>query len=185
MVAYWCKHAGVQGQDADDLLQDVFQAVVKNLESFRREQAGQTFRGWLRGITRNKVRDYYRRRANEPTAQGGTDAHLRLQQVAEAELPADTEDDLSALYRRALDSVRSEFEDKTWQAFWQTAVDNQAAADVAAELGMTSAAVRRPKSARPAPAAAGSRGPDRLNGKPAWRAQSGRGPPRRVLRERS
>jgi len=146
LVVYWCNHAGVQGQDADDLLQDVFQAVVKNLETFRREQAGDTFRGWLRGITRNKIRDYYRGRANEPAAQGGTDAHLRLQQVAEPELPEDTEDDLSALYRRALDLVRSEFEDKTWQAFWRTAVDNQAAADVATELDMTPAAVRKAKS---------------------------------------
>jgi RNA polymerase sigma-70 factor (ECF subfamily) len=39
-----------------------------------------------------------------------------------------------------------EFEERTWQAFWRTAVDGRSAADVGAELGMTPGAVRVAKS---------------------------------------
>jgi RNA polymerase sigma-70 factor (ECF subfamily) len=100
----------------------------------------------LRGITQFKIQDYYRRRAAEPAAQGGTDAHLRLEQVSEPVLPEDTPEDLSALYRRALELVRNEFEVRTWTAFWRAAVEEQRPADIAEDLGLTAAAVRKAKS---------------------------------------
>jgi RNA polymerase sigma-70 factor (ECF subfamily) len=146
LVAYWCAHSGVRAQDTDDLVQEVFQAVHKNLDGFRRDRAGDTFRGWLRGITRFKVHDYARRRADEPDAQGGTDPNWQLQQVAQPELPEETPEDLGALYRRALELVRGEFEPRTWQAFWRSAIDGHAPAEVAADLGVTPAAVRKAKS---------------------------------------
>lgn len=42
--------------------------------------------------------------------------------------------------------VRSEFEDRTWQAFWRVAVEGHATAEVAADLGITANAVRQAKS---------------------------------------
>jgi RNA polymerase sigma-70 factor (ECF subfamily) len=146
LVARWCGLRGVRGQDADDVQQEVFQAVAKGLDGFRRERSGDTFRGWLRGITRNKILDHYRRGARGAAAQGGTDAHRQLQQVADEPLPEDTEDDLSGLYRRALELVRGEFEERTWEMFWRSAVDGQAPADIAADLGVSAAAVRKAKS---------------------------------------
>ncbi|MEZ6127738.1 MAG: hypothetical protein R3C59_03590 [Planctomycetaceae bacterium] len=38
-----------------------------------------------------------------------------------------------------------EFEQKTWQAFWLTAVEGQPANDVAADLNMTHGGVRQAK----------------------------------------
>ena len=46
-----------------------------------RDRPGDTFRGWLHGITRNKLLDYFRRRNHGTEAQGGTDANRQLQQV--------------------------------------------------------------------------------------------------------
>jgi RNA polymerase sigma-70 factor (ECF subfamily) len=146
LVARWCAHRGVQGADADDIRQQVFQAVAKNLARFRHDRPSDTFRGWLRIITRNKLLDHFRRRESQPGGEGGTDALRRLHRLAEAELPEDSADDLSGLYHRGLDLVRAEFEDRTWQAFWRVAVDGQSPADVAADMGMTSAAVRKAKS---------------------------------------
>ena len=149
LVVYWCRHGGVHAQDAEDVCQDVFQAVAVGLEGFRREHAGETFRGWLRGITRHKILDYFRRR-QQPQAEGGTDAQRRLAGVAQAETPLpetdDPEEELTRLYHRALELVRSEFEARTWQAFWRVAVEDQAPAAIAADLGMTAAAVRKAKS---------------------------------------
>jgi len=150
LVGYWCRHAGVHPQDADDVCQEVFQAVAAGLGGFRRAYAGETFRGWLRGITRHKVQDHFRRRRGQPEARGGTDAQRRLAAVSQAESPGpeadDPEDELTRLYHRALELVRGEFEERTWQAFWRAAVDGQAPADIAADLGMTPAAVRKAKS---------------------------------------
>jgi RNA polymerase sigma-70 factor (ECF subfamily) len=146
LVARWCAHGGLQGPDAEDVQQQVFQAVFRGLEDFRRDRPGDTFRGWLRIITRNKLLDYFRRQENQPRAPGGTDAQRRLHQLADHDLPEDDDMDLGGLYHRALELVRSEFEHRTWEAFWKVAIDGHTAADVAAELGMTPTAVRKAKS---------------------------------------
>jgi RNA polymerase sigma-70 factor (ECF subfamily) len=156
LVATWCRRLGVVEQDVVDVLQDVFVAVSSNLSGFRKEQPQDTFRGWLSTITRNKVRDYYRRRADQPDAAGGTDASRRLSQlpdvataVQDGDVVADDGDcrlAFSGVLSRALESIREEFHEPTWQAFWSVAVEGRAAADVASELGMQPGAVRVAKS---------------------------------------
>jgi RNA polymerase sigma-70 factor (ECF subfamily) len=146
LVERWCARGGVRPADIDDVRQDVFQAVAAGLDGFRRDRPGDTFRGWLKVIARNKLLDHFRRRQKQPEAQGGSDAHRQLQELAEPDLPEDTEDDLGGLYHRALELVRGEFEEKTWQAFWRAAVEGQSPANIAADLGVTPAAVRKAKS---------------------------------------
>ena len=73
---------GLRDDDAADVFQEVFQAVAAHLAGFRRDRAGDTFRGWLRTITRNKVNDHFRRRQREPGGVGGSEARVRLAQVA-------------------------------------------------------------------------------------------------------
>jgi RNA polymerase sigma-70 factor, ECF subfamily len=138
----------VVGPDAEDVIQDVFQAVVTGLPQFQRDRPGDTFRGWLRGITRHKLMDLFRRRNTQPQAQGGTAASQQLQQIPEREvtLPEETAQQVTELYKRALDLVKSEFEHNTWRAFYRTAVDGQPPVAIAAELGMSSPAVRMAKS---------------------------------------
>src|SRR5207245_2054140 len=74
LVSHWCSRKGLRPQDADDIQQEVFRAVVTSLDKFRLDRPGDTFRGWLRGITKNKLLDYYRRRQTQPEAQGGSEA---------------------------------------------------------------------------------------------------------------
>lgn len=128
----------------------MFRAVAAGLAGFRRDRPEDTFRGWLHGITRNKLLGHRERAGRQPRAAGGTEAHLDLHGLADPlAAPADDPDtpaESDALYRRALELVQGEFEAKTWQAFWATAVDHRAPADVAAELGVSSAAVRQAKS---------------------------------------
>ena len=147
LVRYWCVQGGLGPEDADDVSQEVFQAVARGLGNFRRDRPGDTFRGWLRGITRNKML-HFRRDNRGARADGGTDAHRRLHAVADS--PPPEEDDpageLNALYRRGLELVRGEFEERTWQAFWLTAVEGRPAGDVAADLAVSAAAVRKAKS---------------------------------------
>jgi|SRR5262245_11089648 len=145
LVLHWCRRWGLPAADAADVFQDVFQSVAAHLGGFRRDRAGDTFRGWLRAITRNKVNDHFRRRQKEPGAVGGSEARMLLAQLPEV-VPVDEDEAEHVILHRALDLVRDEFEPRTWQAFWRTAVEGRPAADVGAELGMSAGAVRVAKS---------------------------------------
>lgn len=148
LVYGWARRQRLQDADAADVAQEVFAAVAAGISTFRRDTVGDSFRGWLWGITRNKVADHFRRAAGRPPAAGGSDAAERLLQIPDAFpegsgyafLPADAD-----LVRRALDGLRVEFEPRTWQAFWRMAIDGHAAADIARDLGTTPRAVRQAK----------------------------------------
>jgi RNA polymerase sigma-70 factor (ECF subfamily) len=152
LVYSWCRRAGLPQDDASDAVQDVFFAVSKNLDKFRNDRPGDSFRKWLKTVAYNRVRDYQRRGAGKAKATGGTTANLQMAaqpapvavEVEETDIERAAETD--QLLRQATELVRSDFEEKTWQSFWQTAVEGRKTADVAADLGITANAVRIAKS---------------------------------------
>jgi RNA polymerase sigma-70 factor (ECF subfamily) len=147
LVVAWCLRAGVRFDDTDDVAQEVFRVVAGRLADFRRDRPGDTFRGWLRAITRNLSIAHYRRGLNRPAGAGGTEARLLLAEVpADDTATPDPPEELSNLYRRALELVRAEFEDRTWQMFWQVVVEEKSPADTATQMGVSTAAVRQAKS---------------------------------------
>jgi len=142
LVEHWCRRGGARPEDAADLAQEVFLAVSQGLERFERRGPG-SFRAWVRGITRHKLLDYYRRAERQAAAAGGSTALERLLDIPDPQPGSDEDaDEMSGLYRRALDLIRGEFEERTWQAFWLTAVEGREAPAAAAELGMSPVAVR-------------------------------------------
>jgi RNA polymerase sigma-70 factor (ECF subfamily) len=144
LVWHWCRTLGLPAQEIADVFQDVFQAVAAHLPTFHRDRPADTFRGWLRTITRNKVHDHFRKRRREPQAAGGTEAKAWWSAVPDdtAPEPADDPDADRQLFRRALELIQDRFEEKTWRAFWAVVVDGRPPHDVAAELGMSPGAVR-------------------------------------------
>jgi RNA polymerase sigma-70 factor (ECF subfamily) len=150
LVRYWCGRAGVRGADAEDVVQEVFKAAAAHMEDFRRSRPGDSFRAWLRGITRNMVLQHFRRGRRHPPPSGGTTALQRLESFADPAAKIAEDDDpieeLDALRRRALELVRGEFEERTWRSFWRTVVEGLSPVAVAAEMGISPAAVRMAKS---------------------------------------
>lgn len=148
LLQHWCQRAGLTGPDAEDVRQEVFQAVARKLDSFRRDRPGDTFRGWLRTITQSKIIDLQRRRQRQPEARGGAGAYRAIQDLPAPVVLAeeDAPEEIQLLHRRALDLVRAQFEAQTWQAFWRCAVEGQAPAEIARDLGVSPAAVRQSKS---------------------------------------
>jgi RNA polymerase sigma-70 factor (ECF subfamily) len=147
LVQFWCRQAHCPAGEVEDVTQDVFAAVAASLGGFHRDRPGDTFRGWLRGITRNQVLLYFRRNQDRPRPEGGSDALERLQDVAD--LPAgsaEEAEEVSQLYRRAVEQVRSEFEERTWQMFWRVVIEGRSPVALAEELGVSPAAVRQAKS---------------------------------------
>jgi RNA polymerase sigma-70 factor (ECF subfamily) len=150
LVYRWCRQSGLQAADAADVAQEVFRIVASKLGEFHHDRPGDRFRAWLQAITRNKLREHFRRLHGAPQqGQGGTTAQQYLQEIA---APADAEPSTAAgpdarlLFHRGLALVQSEFEHRTWQAFWQVVVDRRRSVDVAEGLGMSVQAVYKAKS---------------------------------------
>lgn len=148
LVYHWCRRARLGPEDTADVFQEVFRAVTQHIGDFHRDRAGDSFRGWLRTITQNKIRDHFRRLEHQPRAPGGTDAHAALQAVPDPILPENDPSELNLLHQqlhRVLQAIRGEFEERTWRAFWQVQMEGHGTDEVGAALGMTSAAVRKAK----------------------------------------
>jgi RNA polymerase sigma-70 factor (ECF subfamily) len=150
LLCHWCARGGVRGADAEDVVQEVLRVAASRLKDFRRERAGDSFRAWLRGITRNMLLVHFRRASRQPQASGGSGVFAQLEAMADPAALASPEEDppseLEALRRRALELVRGQVAERTWRAFWLTAIEGHAPAEVAASLGVTATAVRMAKS---------------------------------------
>src|SRR5438552_1428350 len=122
LVRHWCRRGGVVDQDVDDVAQEVFAKAFAALDTFRYSQPTDTFRGWLRGVTRHRLLDHFRWVRRVISAEGGSDAHDII--LNQPDLQADVDEDERALcvqiYRRALEFIRGEFEPRTWEMFWRS-----------------------------------------------------------------
>jgi RNA polymerase sigma-70 factor (ECF subfamily) len=130
LVVYRFRKGGVRGLDAEDVAQEVFAGAAAGLDHFRHDQPGDTFTGWLRGIMRNLILLHFRRNHDRALAEGGSDAWRQMQNIPDPLADADAEEvgEMSQVYQRALEQVRGDFEDSSWQAFWLTAIEGRSPA---------------------------------------------------------
>jgi RNA polymerase sigma-70 factor (ECF subfamily) len=147
LIERWCLRQGLQPADADDVGGRILAKLTKSMADFEYDPAHR-FRGWLKTVVNNAVRDFWRNLKNRPAAlgSGDTDVQKNLEQVP-------SPPDVDAL-AQGLDEtmqaeqvwdlagrVRERVEAHTWQAYWLTAIEGRSAKEVAEQLGMTTAAV--------------------------------------------
>jgi RNA polymerase sigma-70 factor (ECF subfamily) len=131
------RKCGLQDADAADLTQEVLKAVAGAVHRLDYDPRRGSFRGWLFTIVRNKLRNFLAAKGKRFDA--GGDALLDEQAAPEQQQwEADYQ---RQLFAWAVERIRPEFQEKTWQAFWMTAVEGKSGKEVAAELAMTVAAV--------------------------------------------
>jgi RNA polymerase sigma factor (sigma-70 family) len=135
VIRAMARNRGLQVADVDDVTQEVLARVAKSVERWEPDRDRGSFRGWLAAITRNLVIQSFRSRSRFPAT--GQDSQI-------VEWTEDKEFDLESerqLFRWAARKVQQQFEPKTWQAFWLTAVDGRSAESVAQQLGTTKAQI--------------------------------------------
>jgi Sigma-70 region 2 len=64
LITRWLGRFPGLGDEADDLAQEVFVVVIREIPRFQRQREG-SFRAWLRQVTVNKVRTHRRRLREE------------------------------------------------------------------------------------------------------------------------
>jgi RNA polymerase sigma-70 factor (ECF subfamily) len=142
LLYYWCRRLGLDGEEARDLVQDVFVVLVDQLPKFAYDP-GKRFRSWLRTVAHNKWRERHRRAGRLPITHGAD-----LDEIADgrdADVLEEAEH-VRFLTARALELIKPQFEPQTWEAFWEYAIQGRPAAEVARALGLSPNAVYIAKS---------------------------------------
>lgn len=144
LVYSWARQTGLREEDIADVGQEVFRTVAMRIAEFRKTAPQDTFRGWLRVITRNKIGDFIRVARNQPRPQP-LDPAILDHPPATAEATNGQLDEAAIVIQAAMRSLQVEFTETTWQAFWRATVDEQPHDVIAADLGITRQAVRQAK----------------------------------------
>lgn len=147
LVYGFARKRGLQDADAADLVQDVLQQVASAAERFDYDPKKGSFRSWLFQVIRNRF--HKRMGGRRPHQQGSGDSGVQeffeQQPAEEASSDWDHEYD-QRLFAWAVEQVRPEFAESSWQAFWQTAYEGRPPAEAAAALGISVGAVYIAKS---------------------------------------
>jgi RNA polymerase sigma-70 factor (ECF subfamily) len=143
LVLRLMRRRGLQESDARDATQQVLLRISGAIERYQPDGAEASFRRWLFRLARNVVVTFLTRQSRQPKLID--DAYV----VADFDINsvATLESDLfDGEYRQqvlawAIEQVRREFRETTWQAFVESAVLGRPIADVARELNLTAGSV--------------------------------------------
>lgn len=139
----WMSRHHVPPHDADDVVQDVLAVVWRRIGEFHRERPG-SFRAWLRTILTHCLQSHWRERRRTPTAPGGDDFHLIVEQLADPSSELSREWDAEHdryVTAQLLELLRPEFSPQTWEAFHRVALLGEPPQQVADALGISRNAV--------------------------------------------
>jgi RNA polymerase sigma factor (sigma-70 family) len=142
LVYRFARGRGLQDADAADLTQEVLQAVAGARRRLEYDPQRGTFRGWLFTVARNRLHNFLARQRRFARH------HTQPADGQELEACPDTREEewweqehRRRLFDWAAGRVRGGFQERTWRAFWATAVEGRSAGEVAGALGMSVGAV--------------------------------------------
>ena len=136
LLRRWAVRLEVSGSAVEDLLQEVFVLLIRELPKFRYDPS-RSFRAWLWTVFRHAVLAWRKRQPQAGPA---------LEQLEELASPDSIAEATEAEYRRYLlgrimQIVQTDFPATTWLIFQQVAIEGRSGVEVAREFGMTVNAV--------------------------------------------
>jgi RNA polymerase sigma-70 factor (ECF subfamily) len=142
VVFRMARRRGLQGADAQDVMQQVFLSISKSIEGWIPGDLQPPFRAWLTTIARNAITKALTRRPRD-AATGSTSMVVLLDaqpdpQETTAEILAEARKEL---IRWATEQIRSEFSEATFNVFWRTAIEGVPIAEVAKSTGRSAGAL--------------------------------------------
>jgi RNA polymerase sigma-70 factor (ECF subfamily) len=137
LLILWAGKLGVSEQEKEDLVQDVFVALVRYLPEFQFDPS-RRFRGWLWTVVVNCHRSRQRKARARPDAQTG----ITLPEPMDVDpSKAEEAEYLTHLLRGALRLLRRDFTETTWRVFEAVALEGRPAPEVAREMHLSVGAV--------------------------------------------
>lgn len=131
---------GLQHADARETVQEILIAVSKAVCKFEVSPDRGRFRTWLYAVGRNVCLQYLSRLRSRERSGENTELAALLAAVPSPDPLESRELELELqrhMFVAISQQIRSEFQPKTWTAFWQTAVENHSVQVVADGLTMS------------------------------------------------
>ena len=139
LIYRYLRGCGLQDADAADVMQEVLRSVEHGIHQFSCDGPGRSFRGWLITVTRSRLRDHTNKQKRQVAGSGDTNVLSMLDAVpTNGEFEQRWEQQYQHhLFHWGVERIRDEFQAQTWQAFWQTAIEQKEMKGVAESLGMS------------------------------------------------
>lgn len=130
---------GLQEADAQDLTQQVFLSVYQAIERWTPQSGETRFRNWLSKITRNAILKALSRVPHDLPVGGSHANDLLGQLVSPApQLQQQLDEEVQKeIYHRAAEIVQQEVNDRSWQVFQWTAVEDTSIEEAAQRLNQS------------------------------------------------
>lgn len=144
LIAGFCRAANRYRLDVEELIQEVYQSLLKSLPKFQYDKSKGKFRAYLSRVTRNKAMELSRKRTRQPKSLEGAGP-------GEVKDEKDLDDiwDLQwkqYLSRQGFEQLKREFPPDRIDLFTRYAVEKCKVEDVAREFGCSVAMVYKTKS---------------------------------------
>lgn len=139
VIIRMAKAKGMQEADAQDLAQQVLVSVHHAIGRWEPRSAETRFRNWLSKITRNAILKALIR-SPQDAAVGGSEVREQLAELASSEprLAQSLQEEVQReIYHRAAEIVQQEVNQRSWQAFQWTTLDEMPIEEAAARLKQT------------------------------------------------
>lgn len=143
LVFRLAKKQGLQGADAEDIVQEVFTAVSKQVEQWLSQSDRGPFRAWVLRIARNIAINVLTRKPPGGIAQGGSE-HQGLANLEDnaGDVSSHFETEYQRqIFRWAAEQVQAAVTETTWQAFHLTHIDQISIDAAASQLGISPGAI--------------------------------------------
>src|SRR5436190_13485470 len=142
-------NSGLSEAEAQDVVQETVICVAKDIQKFKRDRAKGSFKGWLRNLTRWRIRDQLRKRiprgleTHEPTQPESQQATLEeLAGAYGSELEEHWEKEWQEnLFDAAVDRVKRQVKEEQFQMFDLYVMKKWPVGKVAETLGVHSGQV--------------------------------------------
>ena len=133
MIQGWLFRQGVQPQDADDIRQEVLTIVLREIPRFEHNGRTGAFRAWLKAITSNCLRDFWRK--SKRRSPGGPDLAEVAAQLEDSSsrqsILWDAEHDRHVIHF-LLDQISTRLSEQSVTVFRRIVIDQESAEVIAA-----------------------------------------------------
>ena len=137
----WCRENRLQKSDAQDVTQDILEKLVSVMRGFDYDPGRGSFRGWLKTVTKNAIRDLKRKWEHRIKGSGSSEVNLFLNRLVDSRTLDRLENTIDLQHEKQIlaeaeKRVRTRVSPATWKAFQMTAVQRVPASQVAETLNM-------------------------------------------------
>jgi RNA polymerase sigma factor (sigma-70 family) len=141
VIRLCCRRYRLDAVTTEELCQRVWIELASRMRTFRYDP-GRTFRGWLRRLCQSRAIDLLRKRKadavqsleDQPAELCFQDAfsNIEVEESAASERPL-----LLRLAEEIQDGIRRRVDERTWQVFWNVAVEGQSVREASETAGMS------------------------------------------------